>query len=370
VLYLSWNVLDLKTYEPENSLMLALRKRLYQDEKRFNINKTDRADLYFFTVEGKEAIKLCKFLWLKSYYSVSLQRIDQRPSVGITANQLLRTVANHLKGFSGSCLSTTVTTCIIPSAMKRHLSSSLPEELFRFESVSTNITSPQPHNPEITVEDEPNFSDVESAISLILTRIPSNTTYPRIIFKHQLYPILQNQTEIETEIETLRINNRIRLLVLPNSFIAIIFHSDYVSDIQKSITQIECSDIIEQHRNRRQEIISSLQKFIRWLPTSTKTSILESDLKTVNGDMDPLLTQADLVNLVEQGYLFPHRSSNASGLYYLSHHQVSLNHHFAFLLLTLFVSLYFCYSLYLSFLPCSFHSSFPRVVISFMRSVP
>jgi hypothetical protein len=61
-------------------------------EKRFKINKTDRANLCFFAVEsmgafGKEAIKLCKFLAEfgdESCYSVSLDRIYQRLSVGMT----------------------------------------------------------------------------------------------------------------------------------------------------------------------------------------------------------------------------------------------------------------------------------------------
>jgi hypothetical protein len=197
------------------------------------------------------------------------------------------------------------------------------------ESIHGNILS-HPTSEDINVEEKdedelPYFSDVESAISLILSRIPSNTTYPRIIFKHQLYPILQNQTEIEFEIENLRNNLRIRLLRFPNSFIGIIFHADYLSDIEKSIEMLESSDNTEKEQKKmNQEVISSLQKFIQWLSVSTTTSILESDLKTTQSHENSLLTHSDLQNIVAQGYLFPHRSSNASGLYYLSHHQVRL----------------------------------------------
>jgi hypothetical protein len=58
--------------------------------------ENNRANLYFFTVEsmgafGKEAIELCKLLAESPIEdercsSVSLQRIYQRLSVGITAN--------------------------------------------------------------------------------------------------------------------------------------------------------------------------------------------------------------------------------------------------------------------------------------------
>lgn len=41
-----------------------------------------------------------------------------------------------------------------------------------------------------------NISDVESAILLILQRIPFNLQFPKILFKHQLYPIIKNQTEV------------------------------------------------------------------------------------------------------------------------------------------------------------------------------
>lgn len=56
---------------------------------------------------------------------------------------------------------------------------------------------------EIQEEEEVNslflsISDVESAISLIISRISpsSQVSYPRIIFKHQLYPIIPNYTEV------------------------------------------------------------------------------------------------------------------------------------------------------------------------------
>ena len=213
--------------------------------------------------------------------------------------------------------------------MKRHLET-LPEESRRGDRRSVQHFPSEEHNVEEKERDGEmvlNFSDVESAISLILSRIPGNTSYPRVIFKHQLYPILQNQTEIETEIETLRNNNRIRLLRFPNSLIGIMFQRDYVSDIEKSIAMIQSSTNKGQdQRGKNQEIVSSLQKFICWLSLSTKTSILESDLNITNDDQNPLLIQADLQNIVSQGYLFPYRSSDASGLYYLSHRQVCLSH--------------------------------------------
>jgi hypothetical protein len=40
------------------------------------------------------------------------------------------------------------------------------------------------------------FSDVESAISLILNRVPDQLAYPRMVFKHQLYCIIKNKTEV------------------------------------------------------------------------------------------------------------------------------------------------------------------------------
>jgi hypothetical protein len=47
------------------------------------------------------------------------------------------------------------------------------------------------------IDDLPFLSDVESAINVILSRIPSpQTRYPMIIMKHQLLPIIQNPTEV------------------------------------------------------------------------------------------------------------------------------------------------------------------------------
>ena len=48
------------------------------------------------------------------------------------------------------------------------------------------------------------LSDIENAILLILQRIPSSSSsssssscnFPKIFFKHQLYPIINNQTEV------------------------------------------------------------------------------------------------------------------------------------------------------------------------------
>ena len=49
----------------------------------------------------------------------------------------------------------------------------------------------------------PLVSDVESAIHVILSRIPLNTNYPKIIMKHQLLPIIHNQTEVMSSLISL-----------------------------------------------------------------------------------------------------------------------------------------------------------------------
>jgi hypothetical protein len=54
-------VSGLKTYKAGELADARTTEKIKSYEKRFNINKTDRADLYFFTVEsmgafGKEAI--------------------------------------------------------------------------------------------------------------------------------------------------------------------------------------------------------------------------------------------------------------------------------------------------------------------------
>lgn len=40
------------------------------------------------------------------------------------------------------------------------------------------------------------ISDVEASLSLILGRVPDQNIYPRMVFKHQLYSIIKNRTEV------------------------------------------------------------------------------------------------------------------------------------------------------------------------------
>lgn len=108
--------------------------------------------------------------------------------------------------------------------------------------------------------------------------------------------------------------------MFPNSLIGIMFYNDYVNDIETTISSTRASN---------PNIAQSLQKFINWLSTSNQISVLESDLLEKKLLIEPL-TKIDIQNIVDSGYLYPFRSSQANGLFYLSHQKVNFYFFFKF----------------------------------------
>jgi hypothetical protein len=88
-------------------------------------------------------------------------------------------------------------------------------------------------------------------------------------------------------------------------------NSQYLSDLQQSMTLLESSN---------PPAAQALQKFQYWLTSSTKVSILLSDL--IGSENSVPLTLVDVEHIVEQSYLRPHRSSKANDLYHLSHPKI------------------------------------------------
>lgn len=98
--------------------------------------------------------------------------------------------------------------------------------------------------------------------------------------------------------------------MFPNSLIGIMFTRDYIQDIERTRTNITNINIK-----------NSLEKYTQWLLISTQISVLESDLIEKKENFDGL-TRDDIQNIVETGYLYPYRNSDANGLYYISHEKV------------------------------------------------
>lgn len=107
--------------------------------------------------------------------------------------------------------------------------------------------------------------------------------------------------------------------MFPNSLIGIMFYNDYIRDIETAI-----SSLISTNPNAA----SSLEKYIHWLSTSNQISVMESDLIGKNTTSQSLNIN-DIQNIVDSGYLYPFRNSQANGLYYLSHEKVFI-HIFSF----------------------------------------
>lgn len=217
------------------------------------------------------------------------------------------------------------------------------------------------------------LSDTEAAIRALLKRATKSSLCPRLVFKHQLYEIVYNKTEvaltaaiymfrilplshllcilssvqIESDLEVLRSQNRIRLfeqIPAPNSstmLVGVMLNEDYIEDVSKMAAQQDIASqsssetvgsgsdatiSVVDHRDDLNSLLTSppspphsrkrsrppvneenssslfpsksksvtssaLQKFALWLASHTNISVLEHDLllpftKSEEGDQE------------------------------------------------------------------------------------
>eukprot|EP01023_Acetabularia_acetabulum_P061836 TRINITY_DN7522_c0_g4_i1.p1 TRINITY_DN7522_c0_g4~~TRINITY_DN7522_c0_g4_i1.p1 ORF type:complete len:287 (+),score=31.93 TRINITY_DN7522_c0_g4_i1:240-1100(+) len=107
-----------------------------------------------------------------------------------------------------------------------------------------NITNSAQHNNSENEGDEIEFpSDIEVTISLLQQAYPFEICgSPPVIYVTQIYSVLKDRTTVDQEIDRMRIQNRVRLIQLPDNDNAIIWTQDYKNVIDKKIELCRTED--------------------------------------------------------------------------------------------------------------------------------